>query len=829
MPKGLKIFLISLLILVSLVGTVFIYIYKNLDALKKYALKEVNVLLKSELSAKSIEVSFMQTFPKVSLALNEVTIEDPLRKGKYLLKASHLYLGFNFYDVLNEKYRINLLDLDSGELNLYSDASGRNNFDLLKETKDDGKKKPFSFELNKLKLSKVKLTYLDVASALNAKVYIASSEFSGKFKDTRFNLDILLKGDCELLQSGGISFLKNKAIEVETSLDVDNEKHKFQLIKGNFGVNQLALTLEGWVQSERKQTEYQLKFKAQKISIQDLLSTLPIKMPEAILAYQSNGNVFFEGEITGIQTATKNPRVQVQFGIVNGTMLEPDTKIKLEQINLKGSFDNGANGALKDVVISIPELSAVMVGSKIKGSLYLQNMVSPKLSMDLTGDANLQTLHAFFKFEDVKEIRGMLQFTLILKGEKKGNTWDWNSPFNKGIFALNMDKLSLNYLDKSLDHALIKAEITHNDLHIEEAHFNIGKSDLKLTGKISAFLDFLVQKNVTLKGNFQLVSQNLDASDLLIYNSSDPREPGEKPLDYVLNLSVQTALFTYETFKARAFKSNLILYPEKIVFKETSMNTSGGSFSGSGEFIMNDNQYILKSTNDAKGIQINELLTQFNNFGQKEFTSDNLFGLITAHSDMLIFWDGKFNLQADKMVVLTEMTVKNGELINYEPLNSLSKFVDVNELNNLKFSELKNTLTIQNKVLSIPTMDFKNNALNLSLTGAHTFENVVDYKVKLSLSELLSKRRKPQANEFGEEDEKTKGISLYLSITGPIDKLKFVFDRKGAKEQLKADVKKEKEVIKEILKQEFSIRKDTTLKKLEKKNDNNDELEFEEN
>ena len=124
-------------------------------------------------------------------------------------------------------------------------------------------------------------------------------------------------------------------------------------------------------------------------------------------------------------------------------------------------------------------------------------------------------------------------------------------------------------------------------------------------------------------------------------------------------------------------------------------------------------------------------------------------------------------------------------------------------------------------------MDMKNNALNLTVSGTHTFENVLDYNIKLSLSELLSKKRKPQPNEFGEEDVKTKGINLYLSIKGPLDKLKFTFDRRGAKEQLKQDIKVEKENIKEILRQEFGVKKDTSLMKIEKKNDNPDELEFE--
>lgn len=829
MPKGLKIFLISILVIVSLFGTVLIYAYQNLDELKQYALKEVNMMLKSELSAEHIDVQFIQTFPKVSLALSDVALKDPLHKGKFVLRAAHLYLGFNFYDVLNENYNINLIDLDSGEVNLYTDASGRSNFDLLKESKTESKKKPFSFKLNKLKLGKINLRFVDVSSAVKSDVYIESASFSGSFSDTRYNMEVDLKGFCNQLHSGELAVLQNKSISIETTLDMDTEKKKYQLVKGNFGVNQLALALSGFVQNKKKQTDYQLSFKAQKISIQDLLSTLPIKLPESVLAYQSNGNVFFEGSVKGIQTATKNPRIQLQFGIEQGSLVEPESKMKLEDINLKGSFDNGENGLMRNAIISIPELSAQMVGSMVKGNLNISNLESPILAMELTGDADLQALNTFFKFEDVSEIKGKLNFTLNLKGEKKGELWQWNNAFNKGIFALNMEKLKLNYLKSSFDNAVVKAEINNNALLLNEASFLVAGSDFKIKGSIPLFLDFIMKDNASLAGNFSLISQNLDIGNLMIYDSSDPREEGEKPLDYQINVSVQTEKISYETFSARGFKSQIALTPNKIIFKETAMSTSGGNFSGNGEFIMNANEYILKSTNDAKGIQINDLLTQFNNFGQTEFTNKNLFGVINAHTDVLIFWDGKMNLVANKMLVLSDMTIKNGELINYEPLNSLSKFVDVNELKNLKFSELKNTITIKNKVLHIPAMDFKNNALNLNLTGTHTFDNVLDYKVKLSLSELLSKKRKPQANEFGEEDEKTRGISLYLSITGPINQLKYVYDRKGAKAQLKEDAKKEKEVIKEIFKQEFGIKKDTSLKNVEKKNENNDELEFEDN
>jgi hypothetical protein len=830
MPKGLKIVLIIILILLTLIGSLFIYVYQNIDQLKNYALKEVNQILKAELKAESIDVSFMQTFPNVSLAFHNISIADPIIPSKFVLQAKSLYLGFDIYDVVNEKYKIHLVDLDSGTISLYTDKKGRNNFDLLKETNADSKmKKPFTFEMNKLKLNQIQLLIDNKLTQFKADVFVEESNFSGKFSDKRFNLNVLLKGHSNSIQSGTLSLMRNKDLLINTVIDIDQEKNKYQLVKGEFSINQLIVSLTGWVQNDKNEIGYNLSFKANKISIQNLLSTLPFKLPESLLAYKSEGNVFFNGAIIGIQKANSLPRIKIEFGIENGSLTEPESKMKLEDITLNGSFDNGIKGQLKDAVIAIPNLQATLVGSKIKGNLNLSNLESPTLNIDINGNANLNTLHTFFKFEDVKKIVGELQFTLTLKGEKRNNTWDWSSPLNKGLFKVELNELSLNYLTATIQNATLKAELSNNTLKVQEAKFAINQSDILLNGNVQLFMDFLVQPNAPFIGNFNMQSQSLDTKDVFIYDSSDPLEEGEKPIQYQIELKLSANKFVFDLLHATNFKTDLSLSSGHIVFSNTNMNVAGGSLTGNGDVYLESKQTILKSTNTIKGININQLMKEFNNFGQNEFTHKNLFGTLNASTEMRLILDEKSNLLSDKILVVTDMNIKNGELVNYEPLNALSKFVDVNELKNLKFSELKNTLTIQNKVLNIPTMDIRNNALNLNLTGSHTFENVLDYNVKLSLSELLKKKRKPKTNEFEEEDEKTKGINLYLRIKGPINKLSYEFDKRGAKAQLKQDVKQEKEAIKEILKKEFGIKKDTSLKKVEKKNENNDELEFEAN
>ncbi|MCG9879022.1 MAG: AsmA family protein, partial [Bacteroidia bacterium] len=266
MSKGLKIFLISLLVLFTIAASLFIYIYQHVDQLKKYALEEVNVFLKSELEAKQLDVSFWRTFPKVSLALHEVSLSDPLKSKIKVLKAKNLYLGFDLYDVLNEQYRINYIELDSGSLVLYTNKKGKNNFDILKENKDaEPSKKPFSFELKKLVLTQMQLEFVNEKNGFKIDTYLDEAKFAGKFSDTKFNMSLILKGFTKQLKTASLELVRNKAIQLNTELAVDQKEQKYTINKGEFTLDKLALALQGWVQTGKKQSDIDLNFTANKL------------------------------------------------------------------------------------------------------------------------------------------------------------------------------------------------------------------------------------------------------------------------------------------------------------------------------------------------------------------------------------------------------------------------------------------------------------------------------------------------------------------------------------------------------------------------------------
>lgn len=830
MSKRIKILLISLLVLFTIAASLFIYIYQHVDQLKKYALQEVNTFLKSELEAKQIDVSLWRTFPKVSLALHEVSLSDPLKSKIKVLKAQHVYLGFDIYDVLKEQYRINYIEIDSGSIFLYANKKGKNNFDIVKDSPEPtDAKKPFSFELKKLVLTKMQLEFVNEKNGFEIDTYLDEAQFAGKFTDTKFTMSLLLTGFTKQLKTSSLELIRNKAIRLNTDVEVDQEKQRFTINKGDFSLDNLALTLQGWVQTEKKQSAIDLSFKAKTISIQDLLSSLPIALPESFKAYQSNGNVFFEGVVNGFISESKQPKIDIKFGVDKGSLLEPNSGLKLENIHLAGSFSNGTSGKLSDSKINIPDFSASLPGSQIKGALSLENLDNPLVNLAVTGDAKMDELQKFFQMDDIKSVSGGASFSIKLKGKKEGDNWNWKFPENEGTISATISNLSVSYLKQSLKDIVLEAKINGDNLWLNKLNVIIDKSDLNLSGNLPQFVHFLLGENQTLLANLKLQSNFLNTANLLIYDASDPREADEKPINYLLNIALDANELIHEKLNTKNCKANLILKPDYISFQNASMQTAQGSVKLNGEFAKINNQYVMASNTELSGLDMGEILVAFDNFGQAELSSKNIFGNISASAEFRIYWDINMNLIPEKLIMLADMSLKNGSLLQYKPLLSLSKFVDVNELNNLKFSELKNTLTIKDKMLFMPAMEIKSNAFNLLFSGKHSFNNDLDYKVKVSLSEILAKKRKQKQSEFEEEDTKTRGINLYLSIKGPANNLKFEFDKRGAKEQLKQDIKVEKEIIKEILKQELGIKKDSSLKKIEKKNDNNDELEFEEN
>ena len=104
-------------------------------------------------------------------------------------------------------------------------------------------------------------------------------------------------------------------------------------------------------------------------------------------------------------------------------------------------------------------------------------------------------------------------------------------------------------------------------------------------------------------------------------------------------------------------------------------------------------------------------------------------------------------------------------------------------------------------------MEIKSSALSIFLSGTHTFKQDINYEVTLLLSELLStsfRKKNTKITEFGKEKKDGKMFTtVYFKMTGNTDDPKISLNKIRFMEDVNKSVKKEKEIITNIIKEDI--------------------------
>jgi len=211
----------------------------------------------------------------------------------------------------------------------------------------------------------------------------------------------------------------------------------------------------------------------------------------------------------------------------------------------------------------------------------------------------------------------------------------------------------------------------------------------------------------------------------------------------------------------------------------------GGNFVMSSIVTANGNDFEAISTLKGTKIDVSELFRQMNNFGQAELTHENIKGtLMTTIKLHTYFTNGELDMQ--RLYALADIKIENGELVDFKALKSLSKFIDMRELEEVKFSTLQNEIEVKNGVMNIPQMIIKSSALNLGFSGTHTFENIIDYRVQLNFYDILAgKIKKKKLNKESYEVVDENSFNFFISMKGPADNPVIKYDKQGVKERFK--------------------------------------------
>ncbi len=315
--------------------------------------------------------------------------------------------------------------------------------------------------------------------------------------------------------------------------------------------------------------------------------------------------------------------------------------------------------------------------------------------------------------------------------------------------------------------------------------------------------------------NVKLTSDVFHWEDLVGNNSDNKNNPKQNSASgdysipqmfYLLVGTIEGTIreFSYDRFKASSIHGKIIFILNQIYFNDLSMKAEGGTITANGKLnIESPSNSRLELVANLNQLNISQLFFEFNNFGQQMITDKILSGNLTASISLQSIWDDK-KLNKEKLHAIADITIEDGELNNFEPMLALSKFIKVNELKDIRFSKMQNQLEVTHQQVIIPSMQIFTNAMNLTLSGTHGFNNIIDYKVQLNLLRLLTDKFRKTNFDPGVTEQTTEGfLNLFLTMKGDASNPVIKYDKQSVKQKINADLAIEKTTLKETLKREF--------------------------
>lgn len=819
--RAIKKILLSLLLLsLVLFSGMALTAYYFSDEIKEVVVKNLNQQLNTKVEVSTVDFSFWNSFPLASVVFSDVLIKSNHTENDSLLSVEELSVQFNLIDLYHQDYKLIGLEISKGKCALKVDRSGKENYifwESNSETSSD-----FSIDLEKVKIHQVDFQYRDFSKHSNFHFFIEEASLSGNFSASVFNLIIKTKLQNSIVTFGENKIFGGQSLFVYAEGLVNQQSQQIKFKDANLGVNGMNLGINGSY-SYGEESRIDLNIKSENADLAKATLLLPERFQQELHSFEISGEAAISGYVSGSITATKSPAYDFYFSIEKGAFKDLERNLHFQNTFLKGSINNGIENSPKTSTIKLDQFETKINHGQIKGQLMLSNFTNPSYSFDGNLEFALKDAASLFKWEGINKPTGNVKSALRMNGELasfgKFKLNDWKKSAIRG--RVEIDQLGFQQDNKML-FKKINGVLTFNNNRIETNNLigEINGNEISFSGQLNNLIGYLVDDKETLLAEGNVYSKNLTINDLITEQSNKSKEEQPFSMDFsshlILYLECKFQTLQMNDFSMTDFRGDFILKNKQLSLRNTSFKAEEGELEG--DFFLRENerqQLAFSCFSELKNVNIKKLFKTFDNFGQQTLLSENISGLVDANVRYYSEWSSTFDFSSKSLKVESDISIKNGVLSNFQPLESLSKYIELEELKNVRFKKLNNTILIEDETVYIPRFNVSSSALNLSLEGSHRFNQQINYQFTLLLNELLGKKvKKPKTSEFGYvEDDGLGRTKLFLKMTGTSSEPIIKYDSEKLKENVNERLAKEKQTFKSILKEEIGLfKKDSTVK-----------------
>ncbi len=767
-------------------------------------LSNLRKTLKTELQVRDHKLSLLSGFPDASLDLKGVRLGGAF--GGNLLEAEQLSFRFELFSLFSDNILVKSVVVRDGALVLKTNKNGQQNYEISKDVTPAKTSKPAennaSIALQNADFQNIELIYENKQTNQAIRLEINQADFSGNFSAKKFNLVSHADFVFDFVESDSTRYLAGEKMNYTASFDVDltQDLYNLQSVEANLGGN--VFQVSGIVINKPDFTDFNLKMDSNEGDISMVFNLLPQKFHDYFSDFQSSGMYACSGTVKGRLSKTQTPTTTFGVRLRDGNVTSDKLQSPLRHAKLQAMFTARPDGLAN---FEITGFEGDFGGSPFRLDLKINNLDDPTVDLKTSGTLPLAAIWGLFDLPEISDGDGFLQIPSLEIHGKYADMISMNRiPFVTATGQMIFQNAELTYNKIPVQFQNGALRLAGNDVFAEKINLRLGESEIFLDAAARNLLpvllaDSLNSEQARLDFTGKMAARKLNVSELIkMFSIADTtkiaspqildsmkiaRTVEHESVTGKLNGIFEAKIdeYIFEKITGKNF-SGKIAFDQNVLMLKGETETMGGKIAVEGEHKF-DKQPSLQLRCAIQNIDLKTCFEQFDNFDLDFITAENLKGRLDARVAAWAFWNEKGEFLEDKTRALVDLTGKNGELGGVKMFEEFSTYIHLEDLKRVKFTQIQNFFEVSNRRLIIPTMFIQSNAVNMTVSGTHTFDGAIDYKIKVNAGQVLLNKMKKHDSGLDPLPVGGGVFNLFYVVNGTTDK----FDYHRSKKTVKAE------------------------------------------
>lgn len=756
MKKFLKWFLfLFLFILIAAIVLPFAFKGKILQIAKEQANNNINAKVNF---SDDISLSLIKSFPNFTLEIKDLSVVGINEfEGDTLFAAKEISATLDIMSVISgDKIKIRSILLDQARVNAIVLKDGKSNWDIAKASADSSQSQApaseskFNISLKKFEIRNSYIKYDDKQGNMSSELVNMNYTLTGDFNQDLFLMKNLLSIDQMSVSYGGIKYFNKVAAKGNAEIDANMKDMLFTFKNNEFGLNDLALGMDGTLQMKGDDMLMDIKYAAKRNDFKDFLSLIPAMYASNFKDLQSKGTLAFDGIVKGTFNDKSMPSFALNVLVDKGWFKYPALPAPVENVGMALHVTN-PDGNLDNTKIDLSKLHFELQGDPFDAKLLATNPIKdPYIDAAIKGRLNLDNVVKIVAMPEGTKLGGLIISDFAAKGKVSAIEKQQYENFDA---SGSIQATNVNYVSKELPLGMQmkNAVLTFNPKTVALNGFDavIGNSDMQMNGSLTNFFPYFFGKG-TLQAALDFKSNMMDANQFLskdekatesASNDTTGMAVVEIPanIDFTLTSSINKLLYT--NMEITNFKGMVKVAEQKLNFNNVSLNTLGSSMKLDGFYeTTNPKKPNVDMKFGIQNLDIQKAFATFNTIKKIAPIAEKMQGMFSTTFSMKTALNSKMkpiyeDLFADGVLQVSQASVSNVGVFN--------KIADVLKKDDLRKFEMKDVAIkyeVKNGRVYTKPFDIKVAGKTMNLSGSTGLDQSIDYMgtTQVAMKELGS-------------------------------------------------------------------------------------------